>query len=299
MQGTSEKNLKIMSWIAIGIGLLMIAVTPFITQISLERVLVGLIAHIDDGFPAFTSGIALFDFFYPVWRALIFVAGVTLIVISQEIKKGEEWTYGLAMFLFAMPAIGGMFMFLPYVSWVEGFPLPLIISAIGLTGYWSFIFLRKGAMIEKWARLGALTFIGMLTTHAFTIGVGAQRTMATRPGYPYYNDFSWWLFGWAGEVNWIVAVLLIISIPLLAAGKKRGWWLAVISAITIFVIDAPTQIIRTKTLDYLYGALLSAGLLVFLMVPYFKAHLFNNAADEALEVDETEENADAVEMKPA
>lgn len=299
MQGTSEKNFKIMSWIAIGIGLLMIAVTPFITQISLERVLVGLIAHIDDGFPAFTSGIALFDFFYPVWRAIIFVAGVTLIVISQEIKKGEEWTYGLAMFLFAMPAIGGMFMFLPYVSWVEGFPLPLIISAIGLAGYWSFIFLRKGAMIEKWARLGALTFIGMLTTHAFTIGVGAQRTMATRPGYPYYKDFSWWLFGWAGEVNWIVAVLLLISIPLLAAGKKRGWWLAVISAITIFVIDAPTQIIRTKTLDYLYGALLAGGLLFFLMVPYFKVHLFNHVADEAVEEDDAVEEGEALEAEPA
>jgi len=295
MRGTSEKNLKIMSWIAIGIGLLMIAITPFIVQTSLERVFVGLIAHIDEGNPTFTSGVPLFDFFYPVWRAIIFVAGVTLIVISQEIKKGEEWTYGLAMFLFAMPAIGGMFMFLPYVSWVEGFPLPLIISAIGLTGYWSFIFLRKGAMIEKWARLGALTFIGMLTTHAFTIGVGAQRTMATRPGYPYYKDFTWWLFGWAGEVNWIVAVLLLISIPLLAAGTKKGWWLAVISAITILAIDVPTQFFRTKTLDYLYGALLAAGLLVFLMFPYFKAHLFN---EEPAELDEIEEIPETVEVEP-
>jgi hypothetical protein len=297
MRGTSEKNFKIMSWIAIGIGLLMIIGIPFIVQTSLERVLVGLIAHIDEGFPAFASGVPLFDFFYPVWRALIFVAGVTLIVVSQEIKKGREWTYPLAMTLFALPAIGGMFMFLPYVSWVDGFPLPLIISAIGLTGFWSFIFLRKAPMIEKWARFGALTFIGMLTTHAFTIGVGAQRTMATRPGYPYYKDFSWWLFNWAGEVNWVVAVLLIISIPLLAAGKRQGWWLAVIGAITILVMDAPTQIIRTKTLDYLYGSLLAAGLLVFLLVPYFKAHLFN---DEPSDIDDKAEiTADAAEVKPA
>ena len=296
MQGTSKKNLKIMSWIAIGVGILMFAVTPFIVQTGLERVLVGLIAHIDAGFPTFTSGIPLFDFFYPVWRAFIFVAGVALVVISQEIKKGEEWTYPLAMLLFAIPAIGGMFMFLPYISWVDGFPIPLIIAAIGLTGFWSFIFLRKGTMIEKWTRAGALTFIGMLTTHAFTIGVGAQRTMATRPGYPYYKDFSWWLFNWAGEVNWVVAVLLVISIPLLAAGKRRGWWLAVIGAITILLIDAPTQFIRTKTLDYLYGSLLAAGLLVFLLVPYFKQHLFNDeavAADKSVEIDES------VEMKAA
>ena len=295
MQGTSEKNLNIMSWIAIGIGLLMFAFIPFIVQTSLERVLVGLIAHIDEGFPAFSSGIGLFGLFYPVWRAFIFVAGVTLLVVSQEIKKGSEWTYPLAMSLFAIPAIGGMFMFLPYISWVEGFPLPLVIAATGLTGYWSFIFLRKGKMIEKWSRLGALTFIGMLTTHAFTIGVGAQRTMATRPGFPYYQDFSWWLFGWAGQVNWVVTILLLLSIPFLAAGKRRGWWLAVIAAITIFIMDAPTQFIRTKTLDYLYGSLLAAGLLVFLLVPYFKAHLFN---DRAVEVDEAMEAPEVI-MKAA
>ncbi len=298
MKGTSEKNLKIMSWIAIGVGLLMFMAIPFMVQTSLERVLVGLIAHIDAGNPTFTSGIGLFGLFYPVWRAVIFVAGVTLIVISQEIKKGEEWTYPLAMTLFAMPAIGGMFMFLPYVSWVPGFPLPLIIAIIGLTGFWAFIFLRKAPMIEKWARFGALTFLGMLITHAFTIGIGAQRTMATRPGFPYYKDFTWWLFGWAGQVNWVVAALLFISIPFLAAGKRRGWWMAVIGGITILVMDAPTQFFRTKTLDYLYGSLLAIGLLIFLMVPYFKAHLFND--DDADDVGgTTAEIAGAAEAEPA
>ncbi len=276
MQGTSEKNLKTMSWLAIGVGLLMVTIVPFMVQTSLERVLVGLIAHIDAGNPTFSSGIGLFDFFYPVWRAIIFVAGMTLIIISQEIKKGEEWTYPLAMALFALPSIGGMFMFLPYVSWVDGFPLPMIISAFGLTGFWSFIFLRQADKMQKWARFGALTFLGMLSTHAFTIGIGAQRTMATRPGYPYYKDFAWWLFNWVGEVNWVAVILLFAAIPLLSVGKRKGWWLAVIGAITILAIDAPTQFIRTKTLDYLYGSLLAIGVLIFTMVPYFRQHLFES-----------------------
>ena len=299
MKGTSEKNLKIMSWIAIGIGLFMFVIIPFMIQTSLTLVLEGLIAHIDDGFPAFSSGIGLFGFFYPVWRALIFVAGVTLVVISQEIKKGTEWAYPLAMTMFSAAAIGGMFMFLPYVSWVPGFPLPLIIAAIGLTGFWSFIFLRKATMIEKWSRMGALTFMGMLTTHAFTIGIGAQRTMATRPGFPYYEDFTWWLFGWAGLVNWVAAALLILALPFLAAGKRTGWWLAVIGTITILVMDAPTQFFRTKTLDYLYGSLLAIGLLIFLLVPYFKVHLFNDGAVEAVEADETDDIVEAARVAPA
>ncbi len=273
MKETSQKNRTIMSVVAIVIGLLMAAVIPFIVQTALERVLTDLIIHIEAGNPAFSSGIPLFDLFYPVWRAIIFVAGIALIVISQAIRKGEEWTYPVAVALLALPAIGGFFMFLPYISWVDGFPIPLFISAIGLTGYWSFIFLRKAETIQKWTLFGALTFIGMLCTHAFTIGIGAQRTMMTRPGHPMYQDFTWWLFNWAGEVNWVAVILLFISIPLLAVGKRKGWWLAVIGSTAILAIDAFTQIFRMKTWDYLYGSLLALGVLLFTVLPYFKKHL--------------------------
>jgi hypothetical protein len=259
--------------IAIAIGLLMIAAIPFLVQTSLERVLVNLLAHIEAGNPRFSSGPKLFDFFYPVWRAIIYVAGIALIVISQEIRKGEEWSYPLAMLLFALPSIGGMFMFLPYVSFVDGFPLPVLISAIGLTGFWSFIFLRKAERAQTWTRFGALTFLGMLSTHAFTIGVGAQRTMWTRPGHPLYKDFTWWLFNWVGEVNWVAFLLLVAAIPLLSVGKRRGWWFAVTGAVSILSLDAFTQFFRTKTLDYLYGSLLALGVLVFTLVPYFKKQL--------------------------
>jgi len=276
MKETSQKNRAIMSVIAIVIGLTMAYIIPFLVQTSLTRVLANLTEHINAGNPAFSSGIKLFDFFYPVWRAVIFVAGAALIIISQEIRKGAEWTYPLAITLYALPAIGGMFMFLPYVSWVPGFPLPIVISGIGLAGFWSFILLRQTEKAVKWARFGALTFIGMLTTHAFTIGVGAQRTMWTRPGYPFYKDFTWWLFNWVGEVNWVAAVLLFLSIPLLAIGKRKGWWLAIIGTIAILMIDIPTQFFRTKTLDYLYGSLLAIGVLIFTLVPFFKQHLLAN-----------------------
>ena len=275
MAETTQKNRTIMAAIAVVIGLLMAYLIPFLIQTSLERVLINLLAHIEAGNPTFSSGPKLFDFFYPVWRAVIFVAGAALIIISGEIRKGSEWTYPLAMALFALPSIGGMFMFLPYISFVDGFPLPMTISWIGLSGYFSFIFLRKAECSVKWSRFGALTFLGMLSTHAFTIGVGAQRTMWTRPGHPLYPDFTWWLFNWVGEANWVAVILLFLAIPLLAVGRRKGWWFAVVGAISILMINIPTQFFRTKTLDYLYGALLAAGLLVFLFVPYFKKRLLS------------------------
>lgn len=288
MKETVARNRNIMSLIAIAIGLVMAAVIPFLVQTSLERVLINLMEH-SKTHPAFASGLKLFDFFYPVWRALIFTGGVTLIVISQQIKKGERWAYSLAMVCFALPAIGGMFMFLPYVSWVPGFPLPIVISLIGLAGFWSFILLREGTRMQKIARFGALTFVGMLGTHAFTVGVGAQRTMWTRPGYPLYEGFAWWLFNWAGEVNWVSFILLFASIPMLALGIRRGWWLAVIGAITILAINIPTQFFRTSTLDWLYGSLLAAGVLIFTAVPYFKRHLLAEplTEEEGVAGDET------------
>ncbi|MCU0488948.1 MAG: hypothetical protein MUE67_08360, partial [Anaerolineales bacterium] len=84
MANVSQKNRTIMSIIAILIGLIMITIVPFMVQTSLERVLRGLTDHIKAGNPTFSSGVPLFDFFYPVWRAIIFVAGITLIVVSQE-----------------------------------------------------------------------------------------------------------------------------------------------------------------------------------------------------------------------
>lgn len=152
MKETSQKNRNIMAGVAIVIGLVMAYIIPFMVQTSLERVLVHLTEHINAGNPAFSSGLPLFDFFYSVWQALIFAAGAALIIIAWEIKKGSEWTYPLAIALFAVPSIGGFFMFLPYISWVPGFPLPMIISFIGLSGYWAFIFLRKAEPIVKWAR---------------------------------------------------------------------------------------------------------------------------------------------------
>jgi len=273
MQETSQKNRNIMAGLAIVIGLVMAYIIPFMVQTSLERVLFYLTAHIEEGFPAFSSGLPLFDFFYSVWQAIIFAAGAALVVISWEIKKGTEWSFPLAMTLFALPSIGGFFMFLPYVSWVPGFPLPMIIGFVGLTGFWAFIFLRHGTKVQHWAQFGALTFVGMLATHAFVIGIGAQRTMATRPTYPMYPGLTWWVFRWAGEVNWVAVIFLFMSIPLLAMGKRKGWWFAVTASITILMINVPSQFIRTKTLDYLYGSLLAIGVLVFTLVPYFKDHL--------------------------
>lgn len=279
MKNTSQKKRLFLAILAVIVGLFMIAAAPFLIQVSLERVLAALI-EVSKEKPAYSSGIRIFSIAYPVYRGLIFVGGMMLILFSGSIYKGKEWTFPAAMLASAFPSAGGMFMMLPYVSFVDGFPLPMIVSFVGLTFFWSFIFLRNIDKLLKWAQFLALTFMGMLTTHAFVIGIGNLRMLFTRPGKPLFEGLEWWVLSWSSPVQWLSVILLFIAIYQLAARKTSGWWLALIAACSILAIDIPTQIIRTTmtdatSLDYLYGALLCSGLLFSLLFPKFKAALLS------------------------
>lgn len=268
MQETSLGNRKILAIVAVIVGLFCTIIAPIMIQTALDRVLTALLEVIKDR-PQFNSGIVLFGLFYPIWRALIFVAGITLLAIAYKIYQGEEWTFPVAILAYTMPSMGGMFMFLPYVSWVEGFPIPMVISLVGLVGFALTILLRQGEKVAKLIELGTLLFIGMLATHSFTLGIGSVRMLMTRPGKPLFEGLQWSILTWVGQVDWIATLLLIIAIPLIVMRKPSGWWFALIGAISALAIDAPTQIIRTATLDYLYGSLLALGLLFFLFLPKY------------------------------
>lgn len=275
MKDTPQKNRLILTIVAVVIGLFLLVVEPILVQRSLDAVLRELLIVVESK-PQFLSGISLFTLFYPLWRALGFVAGVALLVIAPSIYKGEEWTLPVALTAYAMPSIGGMFMFLPYVSWVkDSFPIPMIITFVGLLGYWTLLLLRKVDGKQKIAEMAVFTLIGVMATHSFVIGIGAARQLLTRPGIPQYQGLEWWILTMTGDITWIGVVMLIIAIPLLAMRKESGWWLALIAAIATFAIDAPAQIIRTSTLDYLYGSLIAAALIAVLLIPFFKSRIYD------------------------
>ncbi len=275
MYTSKKSSLKILAITAGIIGLFLILATPFIVQTSLTRVLVELNKVVAEK-PQYTSGLLIFNLFYPIWQALSFIAGISLLIIIPGILKGEKWVFPTQLFLYAIPSVGGMFMFLPYVSWVHGFPLPMVISWAGLAGFWIVIFMQDADLMQKVTDFMVLTFAGMLATHAFVIGIGSQRQLMTRAAKPLYKGFPTYVLTLVGEVNWIGVLLLFAAIFYLAKRSKTGWYLALISAVSILVVDAPTQFIRTKTLDYLYGSLLAIGLLFFILVPMFKDRIYNH-----------------------
>lgn len=284
MFDTPKNTRLILAILAVIVGLFMIAVAPLLIQTSLERVITALLQVAQEK-PAYQSGILLFSFLFPIYRGLIFIGGVILIVIASSIYKGKEWTFPVGLLAAAFPSAGGMFMMLPYVSFVDGFPLPMIVSLVGLVFFWSFILLRKVDKLQKWAQFLTLTFAGMMSTHAFTVGTGNLRMLLTRPEKPLYVGLETWVLAWSSPIQWICVVLLFVAIYKLAARKVEGWWLAVIASSSIVAINFPTQIIRSilteaTSVDYLIGAILSSVLLFTLLFPPLKRGLIEQPRAE-------------------
>jgi len=277
MQNTPKTVRLILAILAALVGLFMIAVAPFIIQTSLDRVMAALV-KISAEKPAYASGVLLFSFAYPLYRGLIFIGGIALILLARPIHQGKEWAYPPALLASAFPSAGGMFMFMPYVSFVDGFPLPMVVSMVGLVFFWSLILLRKADRWVKWGQFLALTFMGMLTTHAFIVGTGNLRMLLTRPEKPMYNGLGTWVLAWSAPIQWICVILLFVGIYFVAARKPAGWWLALISVTSLTAIDLPMQIIRitmtdSTAWDYSYGLPMILGLFVVLLVPKFREAL--------------------------
>ena len=189
MKETSQFKRTILAVLAVIVGLFTIIVAPFLIQTSLERVVTEL-QIVSAQKPAYASGIPLFSYAFPLYRGLIFIGGIVLLLLARPIYQGEEWTFPVALLASAFPSAGGMFMFMPYVSFVDGFPIPMAVSIVGLIFFWSLILLRNVDKCVKWGQFLALTFAGMLTTHAFIVGIGNLRTLMTRLEKPMYNGLG-------------------------------------------------------------------------------------------------------------
>lgn len=283
MDTYSKTKSTILAVLAVIVGLFMIVVAPFLIQTSVERV-VSALTKISMEKPAYASGIQIFSNLFPIYRGLIFIGGVILVLLAIPIAKGKKWTYPVSLLAAAFPSAGGMFMMMPYVSFIEGFPLPTVIAIVGLVFFWTSILLCNSDKWMKWGQFLSLTFAGMLTTHALITGTGNLRMLLTRPEKPMFDGLGVWVLSWSAPIQWICAILLFIAIYQLAAHKAAGWWLALIAAFSLLLMDVSLQITRltmtTSTAwDYSYGLPVLIGLLFTLLFPKFKVNLLTTQGE--------------------
>jgi hypothetical protein len=279
MDNISRTNRTIMAALLVVAGLFMVAGAPFLVQSTLDPMLEGLMEKAAAN-PRYASGPALMAIFYPLWRALIFVAGIACIIIAPALRKGEDWTWPVALSCLALPAIGGMYMMLPFVSFVkDAFPPSMIITLVGLVAYWLVLLLRTDRG-KKGVDFLVFTLLGVVTALSFVIAFGAMRQLMARPGKPLFANIKIVSLTVGGPVSGIGAALVFSAIPLLAARKTAGWWLGFIGATSVLVANLPTFLI-SRSFYYLMGAVGGLALTAVLFLPTVREYLIGSSTQNA------------------
>ncbi len=85
------------------------------------------------------------------------IAGITVFIIARLFLGGERWARALTMFCLSVPAVGGAYMFVPWMNFVgstkEGIgmfsSLAVIICLIGLVRYFAVLLTGLGDVRKK------------------------------------------------------------------------------------------------------------------------------------------------------
>lgn len=268
----SPKAHKIMGILAIVFGLFVALVGPFLIQNTLLQ-LMEKVASLIPTSPEFTlTGVLLPTFFF-VMRGVGVVAGISLVLISPAIFKGEKWAWPVAVFCIALPTIFGIFTALPFlVQFSRPAPAALILI-FGLITYLTFILMKKGDKITKLGRTLVFTLLGVVPAHIIVLVNHGIKGLIDRPNKPLLNDPTISIYGFEAPLNFIAFILCIIAILKLAQEKESGWYLGLIAGVTVIIANFPTHFIRMQTSDFFVAGMLGLFLTAALICPRFKRDL--------------------------
>lgn len=223
----------------------------------------------------------LVSFFYPFWMGLGVFGSIVVLVIARQYYEGEKWARGLALLCFAIPSVGGAYMFVPWMNFVgfgKGFPGPIIIALLGLVPYFTILLAEKSDSKQKWVNFFVFLILGIQGAHSFCNGHAALRIQWMHPARPTWPTGTWVL--WLGpQLLWLGVICLILAILFLGLRKRTGWYLATIGGLTTMIADYWIHIVRGTTTDYILGG--TFGLIIFalMMIPGVKNRLYDQPAE--------------------
>ena len=111
---TTKTQRIIMTVVAVlgGLYLMLLAPTQAMQtlKIALDQVMLRLVPHDADFYPA----VPILSVTFSAWIIAFVLAGSTLLVIAKKIYDGVKWARATALGLFAIPAVAGITMMIPW-----------------------------------------------------------------------------------------------------------------------------------------------------------------------------------------
>ncbi|MBY8986955.1 MAG: hypothetical protein KGD61_00750, partial [Candidatus Lokiarchaeota archaeon] len=255
----STKSYRIIALVALVFGLFATIVTPLLIEVTYQ-VLITTIVPLIPGDPELTLAPGFITTWFFAIRGIDVVAGITLVVISRNIWKGESWTYPITLSCISLPTILGILTTLPYLVHVGGPPPAIFVIVLGLISYFTVLLLKRGDKLEKIARLAVFTLLGVTAGQINVLVMHGIKGIFDNPDAPLLTDPANAIYGFEVPLNLIAMLMCIFAIPLLATDntKRRnlGWLFGVIGGITVAVANFPTHFIRLVTNDFLLAGIL-------------------------------------------
>ncbi len=276
----STRAYRVIAIVAIFYGLFSAIVAPILIEVTYQILSQTIVALIPvDPHLTLTPGFITTWFF--AQRGVDVVAGITLIVISYKIWKGENWTYPIALSCISLPTIFGVLTTLPFLVHVPGTPPPAIfIIVLGLISYFIVILVQRGDKLAKIARLVVFTLLGVTAGQINVLIMHGVKGIFDNPDAPLLTDPMIAIYGFEVPLNVIGMLMLIFAIPLLANStlkrKTLGWNLGVIGGVAVAIANFPTHFIRMQTNDFLLAGILGTVLVISLLIPAFKSRIIGN-----------------------
>ncbi|MEA3351392.1 MAG: hypothetical protein U9Q82_12280 [Chloroflexota bacterium] len=285
---TPKKTRLVITYVMVIAALITIFAEPLIVKQVLPPIIEGQQARYekksasDDPQDKFLAEIIkdtpyLVGFFYPLWMGLGVVASIVVLVIARAYYRGEQWARAVALFCFAMPAMGGAYMLVPSVNFTgfsSGTINTIIISMLGLIPYFTILLAEKSDLMQKVVNFFVFAILGVQGAHSFANGHASMRIQWMHPARPVWAEGTWVL--WIGtQVMWWGTIATILAIFYLAMRKKTGWYLALIGGLITMFSNYWVHLVRGTTSDYILGGTFGLIIVVLMLIPAFKQRLFD------------------------
>ncbi|MFX0047255.1 MAG: hypothetical protein ACFE8G_03715 [Candidatus Hermodarchaeota archaeon] len=272
----STKSYHIIAIVALVYGLFASIVTPLLIEATYQ-VLTTTIVPLIPSEPELTLAPGFITTWFFTIRGIDVVAGITLVVISYYLWKGESWTYPITVSCISLPTLLGVLTTLPYLVHVGSPPPAMIVIVLGLICYFIVLLLKKGDKLEKIARLVVFTLLGVTAGQINVLVMHGIKGIFDNPDAPLLTDPKNAIYGFEVPLNLIGMLMFIFAILLLANDntKRRtlGWFFGLIGGIAVVGANFPTHFIRLVTNDFLLAGVLGAALVISLLIPAFKSRL--------------------------
>jgi len=193
---TSRTQRIIMAIVAVvaGVYLIMLAPTQAMQtlKIAMDQAFLRLIPHDPDFYPA----IPILSATFSIWIVLLVFAGALSLMLIKKLYDGEKWARATALGMYAIPAVGGITMVIPWfvlvlaeypdkgvpAATVSGMPPAMPIMVLGLIFYYVMLFADKDSLKNKLLKLIPYTLIGIVAGMVFMNGQHGVRYFIHIPG---------------------------------------------------------------------------------------------------------------------